>query len=118
MKKIKILNKYNNHVYGENVKIADSFYDRLKGLMFVEEMEDCDGLIIEPCNSIHTFFMRFKIDVLFLDSSNRIIQIYKEMPPWRLTRIFFKASKVLELKSGTIPSNTKIGDQLEVICIN
>ena len=100
------------------IKIASSFFDRLIGLMFKKKMKDYDALLIKRCNSIHTFFMLFAIDVIFLNRHYEVVKIIRSMKPWRMTLLYFKASQVLELDAGTIDHNLKVGDRLEVVCIN
>lgn len=97
----------------KNVKLADTFSLRTMGLMFKESMGEMDGLVLKPCNSIHTFFMKFSIDVVFLDSTNKIIKIFRELPPWRITRPYFKATKVLEMEAGRLSSELLEGQILE-----
>ena len=72
-----------------------------------------EGLHIVPCNSIHTFFMRIPIDVLFLDAENKVVRREEAMPPWRMTAPIRGARTVLELPIGTLAgSGTAVGDQL------
>lgn len=116
MAKFKIKNKNVNIC--QNFKIASGFFDRLIGLMFKGDMANYDGLLIKKCNSIHTFFMFFAIDVVFMDSSYKVVRIIRNMKPWRVTRMYFKASQVLELKAGALNDQLQLGDRLEVVCIN
>jgi len=102
----------------ENAIMADSMYSRIMGLMFKKEMKKFDGLILKPCYSIHTFFMRFKIDVVFLDRKDQVIKVIKNMKPWRVSWIYFRSNKVLELNGGTIQAELKTGDKVEIICTN
>ena len=81
--------------------------------MFNDEMTSYDGILIDPCNSIHTFFMRYKIDIIFLNGNNQILKIYRNFSPWRMTRIILKAKKVLELEGGKLSKAIKEGDTLE-----
>ena len=81
-------------------KTAKTFWERFMGLMGKSEIpEASDGLLIEPCNSIHCFFMRFAIDAVFLDKDNRVLKIAC-CKPWSIGPIVWKAKKVLELKVG------------------
>lgn len=74
-----------------------------------------EGLLIRPCKGIHTFGMKFPIDVVFLDSGNLVIAINKELASNRLTPIYPKGSSVLELPAGTVEATaTKIGDEIKV----
>lgn len=106
-----------NLIICNNMKEAKSFIDRLIGLMFKEPMKNYDGLLIRPCNSIHTFFMKYSLDVIFLSKNLEVIEIYRNLKPWRLTRIILKANQCLEMESGTLRNELIIGDKLE-ICIN
>ena len=101
-------------VIASNVKYANTFYTRLKGLMFISEMNNMDALLIEPCNSIHNCFVRFPLDVVFLDKNNHIVKIIRNFKPWRFSWIYFKATKTLELKAGDLIDEVKVGDEVEV----
>lgn len=103
-----------NIVVASNVKLASGMIDRMIGLMFKKEMNGFDGLLIDPCNSIHTFFMRYPLDLLFIGKDNKIIKVIRDMQPWRMTWMYYKSHKVLELKAGTLPLAIKEGDILEV----
>lgn len=93
---------------------AASFYSRFMGLMGRSTLPFGEGLWIDPCNSIHTFFMRIPIDVLFLDRERRVVKVFPALVPWRTTRIYGKARTVLELPAGTLAaSRTSEGDQLD-----
>lgn len=110
---MKILNANKNTILAENCKGADSFFTRFKGLMGVKELPAGTGLHIVPCNSIHMFFMKIPLDIVFLDSSNTVIHLIKDIKPWRVTKIIHKAHSVLELPAGTIESSqTMAGDGL------
>lgn len=102
----------------KKVNVARSFFDRLLGLMFLKRFKNSDGLIIEQCKSIHTFFMRFSIDVVFFDKNLEIVKIIRKMNPWRMSGFYLNASSVLELPSNTIPDKVKKGDRLNIKCIN
>jgi len=101
-------------VLGSKVKYASSFGERLIGLMFIKDMIGFDGLVIDPCNSIHNCFVKFPIDAIFLDKHNCIVKILRNFRPWRFSGIYFKASKVIEFKAGTVEQTVNVGDYLEV----
>ena len=111
---MKIIHKKSNFVLGENIKYASSMVERMKGLMFAKEMLG-DGLLLEPCNSIHNCFVRFPIDVIFMDRDNKIVKILRSFKPWRFSWIYFKAVRTLELPEGKIPNEIEVGDELEVL---
>ena len=98
--------------------MATGMVDRMIGLMFQKSMEKYDGLLINPCNQIHTFFMRFSIDLIFLNKKNEIVKIVKDKKPWGMSLMYFRASKVLEIKAGSLNPNISLGDKVEFICIN
>lgn len=105
-------------IIARKVGEAKSMFSRMKGLMFSESLGEYDGLLIAPCNSIHTFFMRYPIDVLFLTKDFKVVKACKNIKPWRMTRIYFGAYQVLEMEAGKMNDELKPGDQLEVKCIN
>jgi uncharacterized protein len=97
-----------------NVRVADNIFTRMKGLLGKKELPIGEALWIKPCFSVHTFFMRFPIDVLFLNKKNQVIAAVTSLTPNRLTRLYTQSFSVLELPIGTIDaSNTKTGDIIE-----
>jgi uncharacterized membrane protein (UPF0127 family) len=104
-----------NIVLGKKIKIAESLWDRLIGLMFKEKMEGFDGLLIRRCNSVHTCFMRYNLDLVFLDRNQRVVKIIRDLRPYRFTGSL-KASEVLELRSGDLKKEISLGDR--IICLN
>jgi uncharacterized membrane protein (UPF0127 family) len=111
---MKVIHKKTNKILSNDLKIAKTLVDRTIGLMFVKEMKGFDALLLDPCNSVHNFFVRFPIDLIFLDDELKIVKLKKCFKPWRMTGIYFKARKVLELPNGTITSDISEGDYLEV----
>ncbi len=105
---------YKNKVLSTDILMAESLISRLIGLMFKQRLEGADGLLIDPCRSIHTFFMRYSLDIVFISKDNKIIKIIRDMKPWRVTWIYFRASKTLELPAGNLPVDLKEGDSLEI----
>jgi uncharacterized membrane protein (UPF0127 family) len=76
------------------------------------------ALLLENTRSIHTCFMKFNIDACFLDKNFKIIKVYKNLKPWRMTNIIWRAKYVLEIPSHSNQWPIKEGDRLEVHCIN
>ena len=112
-----ILKNHLGETICSNVLEANQIFERMKGLMFSQELPQCDGFLIKPCNSIHTFFMLYNLDVVFLDKNFVVVKVIYDLAPWRLTWVYFKAHQVLEMKSGTLKKNIQIGEKLEAICI-
>lgn len=95
-----------------NVKIAQTFWDKIKGLLG-KTSPIC--LIIKTRFGIHTFGMKFPIDVIVLSNTNKVIKTKKHLEPNRIFVWNIKYSTVIELPSGTINhTNTKIGDIIEI----
>jgi uncharacterized membrane protein (UPF0127 family) len=81
-------------------RVADTFGTRLRGLMGRRGLAEEEGLLIRPANSIHTFFMRFPIDVVFVDRDDAIVKVVANLRPWRLA--WAKgADRTLELPAGS-----------------
>lgn len=112
---MKIVNKTKDIVIVENAKIARSFFARLLGLMFRKSIAPDEALIFYHAPSIHMFFMRFVIDVVFLDKNMRVIKIVKNLKPWRITNCF-GAYATIELSANTISQVfLSSGDEIEFI---
>jgi uncharacterized membrane protein (UPF0127 family) len=86
----------------DEVRLANTFLTRLRGLMFTSSPAPGAGLWLRPCQGVHTFWMFFAIDVIFLDRELRIVRLVENLRPFRLTRPHFAAHSVIELESGTI----------------
>lgn len=96
-----------------NVSKTSTMLERTRGLMFRKKLTPNQGLWIQPCNSIHTFFMTFPIDVVFLDQSGTVIKISENLPAWRMSGSL-KAVAVMELLAGTCESlGIKAGRQYQ-----
>ena len=111
---MKIQISYNNKVISNDILVADNAITRMIGLMFKKKLIGADGLWIDPAPSIHTFFMRYSLDIVFVNSKKQVIKIIREMKPWRMTRYYFTARQVLEMPAGKLPVDLKVGDVLEV----
>ena len=112
---MRILNKTNNIVLAEDILVADNPFKRMSGLLGRREFLKGQALLIKPCNSVHTFFMRFPIDVLFVAKDNRVIKAISFLKPFCFTAIYFKAAYAIELPAGVIQSTfTSPGDLLHL----
>ena len=112
---MKIVNRTRQCTLADKVAVADSFSSRMTGLLNRDTLDVGEALIITHCQSIHMFFMRFAIDVIFVDRADRVVGLVKNIKPFRLSGIYFKANNVIELPAGAIDqSKTALGDQLDV----
>lgn len=93
---------------------SSSVWFRTKGLLGRKNLGEGEGLWLKPCNGIHTFFMKFPIDAVFLDKENKIVKIFHAFRPWRITPIFWKACSTLEMSEGLAEKyHLNIGDELK-----
>lgn len=107
------MNRTRGAVLGEAVEVADHLVPRLVGLLGRAGLAEGEGLWIEPCNSVHMFFMRFPIDVLFLAKDGRVVAVEHALAPWRLTRPYVGARVALELPAGLAArTGTVAGDAI------
>ncbi len=115
---MKVYNSTQNNIISEQAKMADNFFLRSIGLILEKHFSEGKGLIIKPCCSIHTFFMKFNIDILFINKNNEIIALYENVKPWRILPIHATSSYVIELPSKTISDkNICKNDLIKIIRI-
>ena len=95
-------------------EVADTSAKRRTGLLKHQRLESGEGLWIIPCESVHTFFMKFAIDLVYLDKDKRVRKVRHAVPPWRASACF-SANSILELPAGTAKeTGTQPGDQLSI----
>jgi uncharacterized membrane protein (UPF0127 family) len=112
---MKVINHTRNSVLADNAVVAKSLVSRLKGLLGRAVLAKGEGLIIPDCGSIHTFFMSFNIDVVFLDRQRRVVKLKKAIAPFRLLDCPFSGDVTIELPIGTIDaSRTEVGDHIDL----
>lgn len=99
----------------ENLEFADTFYKRFKGLMGRKNLMMKTGLKIDPCNSIHCFFMRIPIDIIFLSKDDIVVKIIHDMKPWSVSPIVKGAQYVIEANALEWVGKVEVGDKLVFI---
>lgn len=105
-------NQTRDTVLGQAIDVADSSTTRRTGLLKHERLEPGTGLWIRPCEAVHTFFMKFPIDLVYLDKRRKVRKVRNAVPAWRLSGCL-SAESVLELPAGTIrQTSTQPGDEL------
>ena len=105
-------NARHEHVVAREIETAFDRKARNRGLLGRWSLADDGALILAPCNSIHTFFMRFAIDVVFVDRDGRVRRARPSLRPWRI-QAAFRAFAVIEFASGALErSDTRAGDRL------
>ena len=111
-----IVNLTRNTTIASHIEIAQNLWARMKGLLGARNLPPHNALIITHCRSIHMFFMKFSIDVIFCDRRNKVVGLCGELKPFCLSPVFFNASYAIELPPGSIAaSKTQIGDQIKVV---
>ena len=109
-----VWNKTRKSMVGTGIRVADTFVSRLRGLLFTKGLGPGEGLWIQPCNSIHTFGMRFEFDALFLGPDGMVVGRYERFRRNRISKVFWNARGVLELPAGTIErTGTEVGDEIQ-----
>jgi uncharacterized membrane protein (UPF0127 family) len=112
---VKISNLTKQALLASDAEVADTLSTRTKGLLGRDNLSAGQALLIRRCNSIHTFFMRFAIDAVFADKNNQVVGLEHSMQPFGLSRIYWKASYVVELPAGTLKNTaTSIGDTISL----
>jgi len=110
----RVINTATGKVIAQKVRVADTLASRGKGLLGRTGMEPEEGLLITPCDSVHTFFMQFPIDLLYLDKDMRVVRVVADMGPSRMSFCLGKARHVLELMGGSSHTHSGLaGDQLK-----
>jgi len=111
----RIINMRTGAIIAEKAKITQNFKERSVGLLNRKSLEPGEALLIKPCNSIHTFFMRFPIDVAFLNKEGKVVGIVKNIGAWRLASCIFKGYMTLEMPKGCIDAHgIKTGDFIKL----
>lgn len=115
MRIVRVVNKSRNAIVAERVIVAERWWERARGLLGQTGLPPEAGLLIVPCNSIHSVFMRFSFDALFLDQQRRVLHVIHTMPPFRFSRLVRGSWGVLELPAGVIAATeTQAGDELTI----
>jgi uncharacterized protein len=100
-----------------NLVLADTHWSRFRGLMAKDavDFQNGSGLWIVPCRGVHTFAMRFAIDVVYLNAEQHVVYVQENVKPWRMAPIRLAAASVVELPPGTIgKTQTGVGDVIDV----
>jgi uncharacterized membrane protein (UPF0127 family) len=111
------LNRTRQAYLARHLRVADTHWSRFCGLMGTDSgsFPAGEGLWIVPSRGVHTFAMRFPIDVIYLDSGKIVVHVEENLKPWRLAPVRLRATSVLELPGSTLSStHTAIGDEIEI----
>ena len=112
--KILVRNQTRNTVLADSADVADTSAKRRTGLLKQDGLAPGHGLWIVPCESVHSFFMKFAIDLVYLDRKHKVRKVRHNMAPWRMS-ICLSAHSILELPAGVLEATgTQAGDQLAI----
>lgn len=116
MKRIEIVNVSKDRIISSRALLASTFFSRLKGLLGRNKLEENEALCIKPCKSVHTYFMSFPIDVIFVNSENTVCNIIENLKPFKITSYYKEAEYVLEMAAFEGQrKNIQIGDRIDII---
>ena len=96
-----LMNARTGSVVATGVEMADNRAARNRGLLGREFIEPTDALILLPCFSVHTMFMRFPIDVVFVDREGVVVRVVTDLQPWRIAASW-RAHAVIEMMAGSV----------------
>jgi hypothetical protein len=113
---VRIVNTTRGTELAGDARAARGFWPRLVGLLGRRSLAPGEALLLDPCTSVHTAFMRFTIDVVYLDGERRVLKVVPNLRPFRVSAVLRARAAVIELPAGTIAAtNTQPGDQLELL---
>ncbi|MCA1030984.1 DUF192 domain-containing protein [Bacillus timonensis] len=112
---VRIVNQENGMVLAKHVIFAYSFHKRLLGLMFTKTFPPGSAIHIKPCRSIHTFFMNYSIDVLYLSEEMEVLAVDEDLKPGKIGQAYVNVKSVIELPVGSIKrTSTMIGHKVKI----
>ncbi|MFD1707626.1 DUF192 domain-containing protein [Siminovitchia sediminis] len=111
---MKLMMANEHQVLADHVEAADTFWKRFRGLMGRKSLPERTAIYLTPCRSIHTFFMRFSIDVIYLDKNNHIVGLEEHLQPGKTGRNVKHARSVIEMPAGTIQASSIVEGQTVV----
>lgn len=111
---MRIQNKTQQTVLSDNCRMAEDFRTRLIGLLDRSEIQPGEALVITPCQQIHMFFMKFPIDVIFVDRTDTVVGLVENIQPFALSPIIRNSYRAIEVPVGTITqTRTCMGDSIQ-----
>jgi uncharacterized protein len=109
-----LVNRRSDETIASDVRLAVTRAERRRGLLGRDSLDRTAALVLSPCWSIHTMFMRFPIDVVFVDRGGRAVRIVKDLAPWRIA-MAPRAHAAIELAAGSLDTrDVRVGDELSL----
>ncbi len=110
------MNITRGEVAAERLEIAGTWWSRLKGLMFRSRLDPGTALLIVPCRSVHTHWMRFAIDVVALDEWGEVTEVVSDVSPWRMVTPAGRVRSIVEFPAKT--ASVAVGDRIRVVGVD
>jgi uncharacterized membrane protein (UPF0127 family) len=115
MKTVEVHNQTRRVQLAARAGHATGFFERGRGLLGKPAPGPGEGLVLEPCNSVHMFFMDYALDVIFADAELTVTACVPELRPWRMSPMVWGSRYAIELPVGSIAaSGTQVGDRLSL----
>src|SRR3954468_19002762 len=112
---VRVHNQTRQQTLAARAERAESFWTRFKGLLGRDGLESGEGMVFEPCNSIHMIGMRFPLDVLHLDKAGTVVKLVPAIKPNRFGPLVWRSHVVVELPAGTFSATgTQVGDRVTI----
>lgn len=116
MRSVRVANRTREVMLGRDVKVAESFLTRLRGLLWRPPLQEGQGLLLIPSRGVHMYGMKTALDVVFLDDDKKVCAVYEKLEPGQRTKVHREAWSALELPTGTVArTGTKMGDHVELV---
>ena len=112
---MQLMNAHTRTLVASAVEVADDRATRRKGLLGRDHLDPAAALVLTPCFAVHTAFMRFPLDVLFVDRNGIVVKVVRQMGPWRIAAAW-GAHTVIELAAGAVAGTreVRVGDRLYI----
>lgn len=115
MQSVTIRNASKDEWLADRVMLANTWWTRLRGMMGRPEPDDRSGMLLDPCRSVHMYWMKYPLDVAFLAPDGRVVATYHGLAPSRRSKWHADADRALELQAGRLTATrTEVGDRLEL----
>jgi len=109
-----LINGETGEVIVAKLEVADTFWRRFRGLQFRPPLAPDEGLLLTPCRSIHTHWMRFAIDVALLNREGLVLAVIASVRPWRVVRHVRGTCSMVESAAEQLATRIRVGDRLRV----
>jgi uncharacterized membrane protein (UPF0127 family) len=119
MEHIRIVNLTRETLLGNRIELADSWWGRSRGFLGRAQPRKGEGILFVPCNAVHTYGMKFDLDLVFVGSAGGVLAVVEQLEPWRRSGRVRGSRYVLEVPAGTIrATGTAVGDTFSWTPVN